>query len=215
MSTSPSASKSWVKPALIAVFVAGVAAAGYLSLNDKQSAPDVIFHGIHGEKITSSSLRGKVVMVNFWATSCTTCVAEMPEMVDTYNKYKGQGLEFVAVAMKYDPANYVLNFAETRQLPFKVALDVTGEAAKAYGDVALTPTTFVLDKQARSSSATWASRNSPNCTSCLKPPSPAERLACAAALPRGVEGEDNTAQNLVAKYCKVVITFPCVIPLTL
>ena len=51
--------------------------------------------------------------------------------------------------MKYDPANYVLNFAETRQLPFKVALDVTGEAAKAYGDVALTPTTFVLDKQGK------------------------------------------------------------------
>lgn len=149
MSTSPSASKSWIKPALIAVFVAGVAAAGYLSLNDKQSAPDVTFHDIHGEKITSSSLRGKVVMVNFWATSCTTCVAEMPEMIDTYNKYKGQGLEFVAVAMKYDPANYVLNFAETRQLPFKVALDVTGEAAKAYGDVALTPTTFVLDKQGK------------------------------------------------------------------
>ena len=42
-----------------------------------------------------------------------------------------------------------LNFAETRQLPFKVALDVTGEAAKAYGDVALTPTTFVLDKQGK------------------------------------------------------------------
>ena len=99
MSTSPSASKSWIKPALIAVFVAGVAAAAYLSLNDKQSAPDVTFHGIHGEKITSASLRGKVVMVNFWATSCTTCVAEMPDMVDTYNKYKGQGLEFVAVAM--------------------------------------------------------------------------------------------------------------------
>jgi len=144
---STSTSKSWIKPALIAVLVAGVAAAGYLSLNNKQSAPDVTFHAIDGEKISSSSLRGKVVMVNFWATSCTTCVAEMPEMVETYNKYKAQGLEFVAVAMQYDRADYVLNFAQTRQLPFKVALDVTGEAAKAYGDVAMTPTTFVLDKQ--------------------------------------------------------------------
>lgn len=85
-------------------------------------------------------------MVNFWATSCTTCVAEMPEMVETYNKYKSQGLEFVAVAMKYDAPNYVVNFTETRQLPFKVALDVTGDAAKAYGDVSMTPTTFVIDK---------------------------------------------------------------------
>jgi peroxiredoxin len=70
-------------------------------------------------------------------------------MVETYNKYKAQGLEFVAVAMQYDRADYVLNFAQTRQLPFKVALDVKGEAAKAYGDVAMTPTTFVLDKQGK------------------------------------------------------------------
>ncbi|MBB5609664.1 MULTISPECIES: peroxiredoxin [unclassified Janthinobacterium] len=149
MPTSTPAAKSWLKPALIAVLVAGVAAAAYASVSKKQSAPDVSFHTISGETITSNSLRGKVVMVNFWATSCTTCVAEMPEMVDTYNKYKGQGLEFVAVAMQYDPANYVLNFAETRQLPFKVALDASGDAAKAYGDVALTPTTFVLDKQGK------------------------------------------------------------------
>src|SRR5450830_1212920 len=146
MSTpTPAAAKSWIKPALIAVLVAGAVAVAYASVSKKQSAPDVSFHTISGETISSASLRGKVVMVNFW----TTCVAEMPEMVDTYNKYKGQGLEFVAVAMQYDPANYVLNFAETRQLPFKVALDASGDAAKAYGNVALTPTTFVLDKQGK------------------------------------------------------------------
>jgi peroxiredoxin len=119
-------SRAWIKPAI---------------------ALAVTFLGIKGEKITPESLKGKVVMVNFWATSCTTCVAEMPEMVETYNKYKGQGLEFVAVAMKYDAPNYVVNFTETRQLPFKVALDVTGDAAKAYGDVSMTPTTFVIDKE--------------------------------------------------------------------
>lgn len=70
-------------------------------------------------------------------------------MVDTYNKFKDQGLEFVAVAMNYDPPNYVLNFTETRKLPFKVALDTTGELAKAFGDVAMTPTTFVIDKQGK------------------------------------------------------------------
>jgi len=142
-------SPGWIKPVLAAVLIGAIGFGGYLSLNKRQSAPDVTFVSIKGEKISPESLRGKVVMVNFWATSCTTCVAEMPEMVDTYNKYKGQGLEFVAVAMKYDPANYVLNFAETRQLPFKVALDASGDAAKAYGDVALTPTTFVLDKQGK------------------------------------------------------------------
>jgi peroxiredoxin len=53
----------------------------------------------------------------------------------------------VAVAMSYDPPAWVLNFAKTRQLPFKVALDNTGELAKAWGDVKLTPTTYLVDKQ--------------------------------------------------------------------
>ncbi|WP_426166769.1 TlpA disulfide reductase family protein [Pseudoduganella sp. R-34] len=139
-------SRAWVKPAIALAVIAGIGFTTYQSLNKRQSAPAVTFLGIKGEKITPESLKGKVVMVNFWATSCTTCVAEMPEMVETYNKYKGQGLEFVAVAMKYDAPNYVVNFTETRQLPFKVALDVTGDAAKAYGDVSMTPTTFVIDK---------------------------------------------------------------------
>ena len=85
--------------------------------------------------------------MNFWATSCTTCVAEMPEVIATYNKYKDRGFETLAVAMSYDPPSYVVNFAQTRQLPFKVAIDNTGAAAKAWGDIQLTPTTFVLDKQ--------------------------------------------------------------------
>lgn len=149
MRASANSATSWIKPALIAAAIAGLGAAAYFSLNSQANAPEVTFIGIDGEKISPQSLRGKVVVVNFWATSCATCVAEMPKMVETYNKYKAQGLEFVAVAMKYDPPNYVVNYAQTRQLPFKVALDLSGAAAKAYGDVALTPTTFVIDKQGK------------------------------------------------------------------
>ena len=121
----------------------------YFSLSNRQPAPEVTFVNLKGEKISTQSLRGKVLMVNFWATSCSTCVAEMPQMVDTYNKYHQQGLEFVAVAMSYDPPNYVLNYSETRQLPFQVALDVQGKLAQSFGDVKLTPTTFVIDKQGK------------------------------------------------------------------
>jgi len=85
--------------------------------------------------------------VNFWATSCTTCVAEMPEVIATYNKYKERGFDTVAVAMSYDPPSYVVNFAQTRQLPFKVAIDNTGSVAKAWGDIQLTPTTFLVNKR--------------------------------------------------------------------
>jgi peroxiredoxin len=144
-----SATPSRLKPALIALAIAAAGAAAYVSFSGQSSAPQIGFTGIDGAKISADSLRGKVVLVNFWATSCTTCVAEMPKMVETYNKYKAQGLELVAVAMKYDPPNYVINYAQTRQLPFKVALDVSGEAAKAYGDVSMTPTTFLIDKQGK------------------------------------------------------------------
>ncbi|MEY3720791.1 MAG: hypothetical protein RL618_1310 [Pseudomonadota bacterium] len=126
--------------------VLGLVLFAALSLFKKETAPSVSFKTINGEQIALESLRGKVVMVNFWATSCTTCVAEMPEMVATYNKYADKGLELVAVAMSYDPPNYVLNYTETRQLPFKVALDTDGSAAKSFGDVKLTPTTFVIGK---------------------------------------------------------------------
>ncbi len=147
--TATTSSKAWIKPLLAAMVMAAAGAAAYVALNQRASAPEITFVSIKGEKISPESLRGKVVMVNFWATSCTTCVGEMPKMVDTYNKFKSQGLEFVAVAMNYDRPDYVLNYAETRKLPFKVALDVTGDAAKAYGNVAMTPTTFVIGKDGK------------------------------------------------------------------
>jgi peroxiredoxin len=129
------------------VAVLAIAIAGYFSLGSGNAAPAVTYTSLSGEKISSESLRGKVVMVNFWATSCVTCIKEMPDMVKTYNKFQGKGLEFVAVAMSYDPPNYVLNYAQTRSLPFKVALDTDGAVAKAFGDIKLTPTTFVIDKK--------------------------------------------------------------------
>jgi len=113
----------------------------------KQNAPQVTFTNLNGNKISMEQMKGKVVMVNFWATSCTTCVGEMPEMIKTYDKFHARGLEYVAVAMSYDPPNYVLNFTETRKLPFNVALDVDGKLAQSFGDVKMTPTTFVIDKQ--------------------------------------------------------------------
>ncbi|MDP5009089.1 MAG: TlpA family protein disulfide reductase [Glaciimonas sp.] len=147
MSATPNSRKPlWIK-LLAAIVIIVIAFFVATSLSKSNPAPDVSFTNLKGEQISLKSLRGKVVMVNFWATSCTTCVAEMPEMVDTYNKYKNQGLDFVAVAMSYDPPNYVLNFVDTRKLPFHVALDTNEKIAKSFGDVKLTPTTFVIDKQ--------------------------------------------------------------------
>jgi peroxiredoxin len=133
---------------ILALLVAGaIAFAAFALWNARPAAPQVTFVSLQGEKITTASLRGKVVLVNFWATDCVTCVKEMPEIISTYNKYHGRGFETIAVAMRHDPPNYVLGYVEKNKLPFTVALDPMGELAKAFGEVKLTPTTFVIDKQ--------------------------------------------------------------------
>ncbi len=125
-----------------------VAAAGTVYLSTGRSAaPESTFVLLDGSRTTTSDLRGKVTLVNFWATSCTTCVAEMPELVATHEKYQARGYQTLAVAMSYDPPSYVVNFTQSRKLPFQVALDNTGAVAQAWGDVRLTPTTFLVNKR--------------------------------------------------------------------
>lgn len=137
--------KKWLVAGAVA---AGVAVGAVVVLGSGQSvAPQSTFVLLDGSQQTTADLKGKVTLVNFWATSCTTCVAEMPEIVATYDKYKDKGFDTLAVAMSYDPPSYVVNFTETRKLPFKVAIDNTGAVAKAWGDVKLTPSTFIVNKR--------------------------------------------------------------------
>lgn len=129
------------------VTVLGLSALAGCSFRD--SAPESNFLLLDGSYVNLGALKGKVVLVNFWATTCTTCVKEMPEIVETYTKYQSKGFETIAVAMQYDPVSWVVNFTQTRQLPFKVALDNTGNNAKQWGDVKATPTTFIVDKRGK------------------------------------------------------------------
>jgi peroxiredoxin len=122
-------------------------AAGVYFTSGSTTAPASTFVLLDGSSQSTADLKGKVTLVNFWATSCTTCVAEMPKIVATHDKYKARGYDTLAVAMSYDPPSYVVNYAQTRKLPFKVAIDNTGAVAKAWGDVQLTPTTFVVNKR--------------------------------------------------------------------
>jgi len=117
------------------------------SLASHEVAPSVGYTLLDGTKVNTEQLRGKVVLVNFWATSCTTCVHEMPQIVATHEKYKARGYDTLAVAMSYDPPAYVINFAETRKLPFGVAIDNTGQIAQSFGDVQLTPTSVLINKR--------------------------------------------------------------------
>ena len=130
-----------------AAVLALASAAALCGCSGAEAAPNSTFVLLDGSKQTTADLKGKVTLVNFWATSCVTCVAEMPKVIATYNKYKSQGYDTMAVAMSYDPPSYVVNYTETRKLPFKVAIDNTGAVAKAWGDVQLTPTTYLVNKR--------------------------------------------------------------------
>ena len=137
----------FVAPLLV---VAGLAVAGVLAYNSlavRPPAPAVDYVLLDGSKHQSAQWQGKVVLVNFWATSCATCVQEMPEIIATHEKFKNRGFDTVAVAMSYDPPAYVVRFAESRKLPFGVAIDNTGEIAKSFGEIRLTPTTVLIDKR--------------------------------------------------------------------
>jgi len=112
-------------------------------------APASTFHLLDGRSLAPADWQGRVLLVNFWATTCASCVKEMPQLVQTYLRFRERGFETIAVAMSYDPPEWVANFARTRQLPFPVALDSDGSLARAWSEVKLTPTTFIVDRQAR------------------------------------------------------------------
>lgn len=131
----------------IAAIVALCAVGIGLWATRQPAAPASTFILLDGSQKQLQDLRGQVTLINFWATSCVTCVREMPDLVATYQKYHPQGFNTIAVAMEYDQPAYVLNYAQTRQLPFDVAIDNTGTIAQAWGPVQLTPTTFLINKR--------------------------------------------------------------------
>lgn len=134
--------------ALLALATAVLALVIFMNLPSTIApAPKSEFLLTTGQKITSEDYRGQVVFINFWATTCTTCVAEMPDIARTHEKFKEKGYQTIAVAMQYDKPEWVLNFQKTRQLPFHVALDHTGENAQNWGNIRLTPTSFLINKK--------------------------------------------------------------------
>ena len=131
-----------------AVLVAIATWAAYVSLRPAPT-PYVRFATLGGGTLSTDDLRGKVVLVNFWATWCTSCIKEMPKMAETYRKYAPRGYEVVAVAVQSDAPKQVSQFVQRRALPFKVAHDATGEAARTFGDVRATPVSVLLDREGR------------------------------------------------------------------
>ena len=121
------------------------AAVFWTSKSQSLQAPDASLLTITGQTLQLSSFKGKPVIVTFWATDCAVCVKEIPDLIDLYQAYRDKGLEIIAIAMYYDPPNHVVEMSKAKQIPYYVALDLRAEHARAFGEVRLTPTTFVID----------------------------------------------------------------------
>ncbi|WP_036277890.1 TlpA family protein disulfide reductase [Methylomonas sp. 11b] len=109
----------------------------------KSFAPNAVFTTLTGERLAISELKGKPVLITFWATDCPSCIEEIPDLIALHQ----QGLQIIAVTMPYDPPSRVQALAKERQLPYAVALDIDRSLVHAFGDVQLTPTMFLIDRQ--------------------------------------------------------------------
>lgn len=136
-----------IKETLAVIFILAIAGMSlwlWTSPSGLKWAPEVTFSTLKGEKIDMQALRGRPVLITFWATTCPGCLKEMPHLVELYEAYGNGGFELIGVAMSYDPPNRVLELAAERQLPYPIALDLDGGLASAFGNVMLTPTSFLI-----------------------------------------------------------------------
>lgn len=121
----------------------------FFVINPKKTISDVTFTTLNGEQLSFEKLRGKPVIVTFWATDCASCLQEIPLWIDLYSRFHTQGLEIIAVSMNYDPPNHVVELVKKRALPYLVTLDIEAKLAHAFDDVQVTPTNFLLNQDGK------------------------------------------------------------------
>jgi len=108
-------------------------------------APDFTLPGLDGQMVRLADYRGKVVLLNIWATWCPPCVEEMPSMEGLYQKLKAEGFEILAVSMDVSGAQAVRPFMEKHKLNFPALTDTEGAIKSLYQTTGV-PESFIIDK---------------------------------------------------------------------
>ena len=134
---------------LFAVTLLGTLAWLWFAPDSLKTSPDISLLTITGEEIQLAGLQGKPVLVTFWATTCPGCIKEIPHLIELYDELAPQGLEIIGITMDYDPPNRVLAMSKARNIPYPIALDIHADAARAFGNVRLTPTSFLIAPDGR------------------------------------------------------------------
>jgi peroxiredoxin len=111
----------------------------------KEKAPNFSLQTQNGKVIELSKLKGKVVLVNFWATWCPPCRAEIPDFIEVYNTYKSKGFEIVGIALDEDGWSKVAPYIEKVKINYPIVLG-SAKVVQQYGGIEAIPTTFIVDK---------------------------------------------------------------------
>lgn len=115
------------------------------AVNVGESAPDFTLVDLDGNQVSLSDFRGKTVFINFWATWCPPCRAEMPEIEAIYQEYKDKGVIVIGVDI-LESEDVVRRFVEQGGYSWTFVLDISGEVAANY-EVAAIPTSFFVDRE--------------------------------------------------------------------
>jgi peroxiredoxin len=108
-------------------------------------APDFTFPGLDGKMVRLSDHRGKILLVNIWATWCPSCVDEMPSMEKLYRKLQGEKFEILAVSIDSMGATAVAPFMKKYKLTFPALIDSAGAIRMGYRTTGV-PESFIIDK---------------------------------------------------------------------
>lgn len=140
-----------VDPVVQAFFAASKANVSHIEVAQAEpnaAAPEWSIESLDGEEISTESLRGKVTVVNFWATWCGPCVASIPAYAQLHRKYEDENFAFVGVSVDRRGADHVRAFLNGRDVPYTVAM-TSRSVEKALGPVRATPTTVILDAEGK------------------------------------------------------------------
>jgi len=107
-------------------------------------APDFTLKDLNGAEVSLSDFEGKVLFINFWATWCPPCRAEIPDFIEAYDEYKNSGLAILGISVDRDKEEIVSEFAKRLQMNYPVAM-ATPELFRDYTPPQAIPTTLVVD----------------------------------------------------------------------
>ncbi len=117
--------------------------------SQQSAALDAPLYLLDAAPSSLAALRGKPVLLTFWATTCPGCIEEIPLLMELHKTYAARGLNVIGVAMSYDPEAQVRALRDRMAIPYPIALDRDGAVSEAMGKVRLTPTTFLIDPQGK------------------------------------------------------------------